>query len=78
MLSHNSSHIQYITYTQLQSQFHDPNITIITLILSKTQTNYTKMFLTTRGVKPIKQFHLIIQKELQYNKHPKINPNLIF
>jgi len=26
MLSHNSSHIQFITYTQFQSQFHDPNI----------------------------------------------------
>ena len=28
MLSHNSSHIQFITYTKFQSQFHDPNITI--------------------------------------------------
>ena len=28
MLSHNSSNIQFITYTQLQSQFCDPNITI--------------------------------------------------
>ena len=28
MLSQNSSHIQFITYTQFQSQFHDPNITI--------------------------------------------------
>ena len=28
MLSHNSSHIQFITYTQFQSQFHDLNITI--------------------------------------------------
>ena len=28
MLSHNSSYIQFITYTQFQSQFHDPNITI--------------------------------------------------
>jgi len=27
MLSHNSSYIQFITYTQIQSQFHDPNIT---------------------------------------------------
>jgi len=28
MLSHNSSHIQFIIYTQFQSQFHDSNITI--------------------------------------------------
>jgi len=28
MLSHNSSHIQFITYTQFQSQFNDFNITI--------------------------------------------------
>ena len=28
MLSHNLSHIQFITYTQFQSQFYDPNITI--------------------------------------------------
>ena len=28
MLSHNSSYIQFITYTQFQSQFHDPNIII--------------------------------------------------
>jgi len=28
MLSHNSSHIQIFNYTQFQSQFHDPNITI--------------------------------------------------
>jgi len=28
MLSHNSTHIQFITYTKFQSQFNDPNITI--------------------------------------------------
>jgi len=28
MLSHNLSHIQFITYTQFQSQLHDLNITI--------------------------------------------------
>jgi len=30
--------------------------------MSKTQTNYTKKFLTTWGVKPLKQFHIIISK----------------
>ena len=36
------------------------------------------MHLTTRGVKSLKQFHIIIKEYLQYNKQPKINPNLIF
>ena len=49
----------------------------ITLILSKTQENYTKMFCTTWGVKLLKQFHIIRQEELQYNEHPIINLNLI-
>ena len=35
------------------------------------------MFLNPWGVKPHKQFHIIIQEEFQYNKHLKINPNLI-
>ena len=54
-------HIQFITY----SQFHDPNIKIYhanSVNLVQIQTNYTKMFLTTWGVKPLKQFHIIISK----------------
>ena len=41
MLSHNSSHIQFITYTQFQLQFHDPNITIYhTNIIQNTNKLY--------------------------------------
>ena len=31
--------------------------------MKKTQKNYTKIFLNPRGVKPLKQFHIIIQEE---------------
>ena len=47
------------------------------LILFKTQTNYTKTFINAWEVKPLKQFHIIIQEKFQYNKHLKINLNLI-
>ena len=61
MLSHNSSHIQFITYIQ----FHDPNITIyhtnIVNLIQNTNKLY-KMFLAIWGVKPLKQFHIIIHE----------------
>jgi len=44
MLSHNSSHIQFITYTQFQSQFHDPNITIYLANLVNLIQNTYKLY----------------------------------
>ena len=40
---HYPSHVQFITYAQFESSFHNLNITI-----------YTKDFITTWGVKPLK------------------------
>ena len=44
MLSHNLSHIQFITYTQSQSQFHDPNITIYHANLVNLFQNTNKLY----------------------------------
>ena len=40
---HHPSHVQFITYSQFESSFHNLNITI-----------YTKDFITTWGVKSLK------------------------
>jgi len=81
MLSHNLSHIQFITYTQFQSQFHDSNVTIYHVNLVNLIQNTNKLYKNifhNIGSKTPQQFHIIIQKELQYNKHHKINLKLIF
>ena len=77
MLSHNSSHIQFITYTKFQSQFHDPSVTIYHAnLIQNTNKSYKNVSHNT-GSKIPQIVHIIMQKELQYNKHIKINPNLI-
>ena len=53
------SHVQFITYSQFKSSFHNLNITIS-----------TKDFITTWGVKPLKQFLTIISKS--WVKHKDI------
>ena len=50
---HHPSHVQFITYSQFESSFHNLNITI-----------YTKDFITTWGVKSLKQFLTIISKSI--------------
>ena len=42
--SHNSSHIHFIIYTQSQSQFHDPNITIYHTNLVNLVQNTSKLY----------------------------------
>jgi len=44
MLSHNSSHIQFITYTQFQSQFYNSNITIFHANLVNLIQNTNKLY----------------------------------
>jgi len=44
MLSHNSSHIQFITYRQFQSQFHNPNITMYHTNLVNIVQNTNKLY----------------------------------
>ena len=58
---HHLSHVQFITYSQFESSFHNINITI-----------YTKYFITTWGVKSLKQFLTIISKSINQN-HRYIN-----
>ena len=67
---HHPSHVQFITYSQFESSFHNLNITI-----------YTKIFLTTQGVKPLKQFHTIILKSMNQNhrsKHENIKNTQVY
>lgn len=51
-----------------KERFQQSNYYANLVNLSKTQMNYTKMFLTTQGVKPLKQFNIIISKS-QVKKH---------
>jgi len=44
MLSHNLSSIQFITYSQIQSQFHDPNIKIYHANLVNFIQNINKLY----------------------------------
>jgi len=44
MLSHNSSHTQFITYTKFQSQFHVPNITMYRANLVNLVQNTNKLY----------------------------------
>ena len=65
MLSHNSSYIQFITYTQFQSQFHNLNIIIYHANLVNLVQNTNKLYKNAshnKGVKLLKQFHIIISK----------------
>ena len=50
---HHPSHVQFITYSQFESSFHNLNITI-----------YTKDFITTWDVKSLIQFLTIISKSI--------------
>ena len=43
MLSHNASHIQFIIYSQFQTQFHDPNITTYHVNLVNLVQNTNKL-----------------------------------
>ena len=52
MLSHNSSYIQFITYTQIQSQFRDPNITIYHANLIKKNILYKNISQNTGSKTP--------------------------
>ena len=47
MLSHNSSYIQFITYTQFQSQFHNLNIIIYHANLVNLVQNTNKLYKNT-------------------------------
>ena len=44
LVSHTSTHIQFIHYTQFQSQFHDPNITIYHASLVNLVQNTNKLY----------------------------------
>ena len=45
-------------------------------LIQNTSKSYKNVSHNT-GSKILQTVHIIIQKELQYNKHLKINPNLI-
>ena len=58
--TYHSSQVQFVTYSQFESPFHNLNITI-----------YRKMLPTTWGVKPLKQFSTIIFKSTNQNHRSK-------
>jgi len=47
MLSHNASHIQFIIYSQFQTQFHDPNITTYHVNLVNLVQNTNELYKNT-------------------------------